>query len=102
VREVIQETIDFSNSIIATGPQTYPVRSCPSQSLSFDWKQSQIILEPVQMTGAYIDNETGELVIGQDGSLTRDDDVVIRIPADHIDKFIDRLCDVIGIPSAKP
>jgi hypothetical protein len=52
------------------------------------------------MTGAYIDQETGELVIGQDGSLTRDDDVVIRIPADHIDKFIDRLCDVIGIPSA--
>jgi hypothetical protein len=67
---------------------------------SFDWKRSEILLQPVPMTAAYIDPETGDLVIGQDGRSSYQDDSVVRIPADHIAAFIDRLTDVLGIPSA--
>jgi hypothetical protein len=51
------------------------------------------------MTAAYIDRETGDLVIGQDGRSSYQDDAIVRIPADHIAAFIDRLTDVLGIPS---
>jgi hypothetical protein len=73
-------------------------RSPAAKAEAFDWSQSEVLLPPVAMTAAYIDRDTGELVIGQDDPLNGDP--VIRIPSEEIDAFIDRLTDVIGIPSA--
>jgi hypothetical protein len=87
---------------VATQPTEKDAPAPTVKAQGFDWTRSEVLLQPVPMTAPYIDPDTGDLVIGQDGRSSYQDDTVVRIPADHIAAFIDRLTDVLGIFGAKP
>jgi len=45
-------------------------------------------------------NTRGDLVIRQERDWSENDDPFLVIGRDNVDAFLDRLCDVVGIPSA--
>jgi hypothetical protein len=65
----------------------------------FDWKKAQLIVPPRTSVWAYIDDLTGDLLISASDSVYQTD-ADIRINAEDIVNFIDRLTDLVGWPSA--
>jgi hypothetical protein len=59
--------------------------------------QEHVVL-PEQQAVAIYWNERGDLVIRQERSWCDDADHVVLIQRANIDAFIDKLCDVCGIP----
>jgi hypothetical protein len=53
------------------------------------------MISPQGMTAAWIDQETGELVIMQDQIHLWGDDVVIRISASEAKSFVQNLVDMV-------
>jgi hypothetical protein len=64
----------------------------------FDWSQDDSIILPEQPATACYFNKREELVIRQ--RRWPDDDVVIFISPASITKFLDKITDVCGVPSA--
>jgi hypothetical protein len=67
-------------------------------SEDFDWSDDSVVVIREQPETAIYFNPAGGLVIRQRNSW--DEDVYVYINAPLIDTFIDKLCDVVGIPSA--
>ncbi|MGB6756715.1 MAG: hypothetical protein WBE14_28545 [Xanthobacteraceae bacterium] len=65
----------------------------------FDWKDRNSIVLHEQPTTAIYFNPNGGLVIRQMASWCEEDDPVVVIAANRIPEFLDRLCDICGIPS---
>src|SRR5262249_43008671 len=62
----------------------------------FDWCGADVVIHEQPATAVYF-NPNGALVIRQRRDYP-DDDPFVYISADHIDAFMDRLCDIVGIP----
>jgi hypothetical protein len=67
-------------------------------SEDFDWSDDSVVVIREQPETAIYFNPAGGLVIRQRNGW--DEDVYVYINARLIDTFIDKLCDVVGIPSA--
>src|SRR5262245_6646022 len=63
----------------------------------FDWSGEDVIIHEQPATAIYF-NANGALVIRQQRDYPEDDPFVF-IGAEHIEGFIDKLTDIIGIPS---
>jgi hypothetical protein len=63
----------------------------------FDWDDTEGVILPEQPATACYWNRRGELVIRQKG--WPDDDSFIYIAPDFISEFVDKLTDIVGIPS---
>ena len=83
-------------AVIDSGPQNSPA-DAPEADLKFDWSDTESVVLPEQYATACYFNKTGELVIRQ--KRWPDDDAFIYIAPDQIVQFIDKLTDIIGIPS---
>jgi hypothetical protein len=66
----------------------------------FDWWKDDSIVVERQMSIAIYFNSRGHLVVRQEAEWNEDEDTFIYIAPQNIAAFIDRLCDVGGIPSA--
>jgi hypothetical protein len=66
-------------------------------SEDFDWSDDSVVVIREQPETAIYFNPAGGLVIRQRNGW--DEDVYVYINAPLIDTFIDKLCDVAGIPS---
>jgi len=66
----------------------------------FDWWKDDSIVVERQMSIAIYFNSRGHLVVRQEAEWNEDEDTFIYIAPQNIAAFIDRLCDVSGIPSA--
>jgi hypothetical protein len=74
-----------------------PSADAPGANSDFDWSDREsVVLHEQPATSCYF-NEEGGLVIRQ--KRWPDDDTWVVIAADQIDTFIDKLTDIIGIPS---
>jgi hypothetical protein len=65
----------------------------------FDWWKDDSIVVERQMSIAVYFNSRGHLVIRQEAEPNEDEDTVIYVAPENIAAFIDRLTDIIGIPS---
>jgi hypothetical protein len=63
----------------------------------FDWSGENVVIREQPATAIYF-NPEGALVIRQKAAYP-DNDPFVYIGADHIEAFLDKLCDVCGIPS---
>ena len=65
----------------------------------FDWNNDDsVVLHHQPAVAAYI-NHAGGLTIRQERSWDQDEDIIIAIAPENVGEFIDKLTDVIGIPS---
>ena len=64
----------------------------------FDWSGENVVIQEQPATAVYFNLE-GALVIRQRASDYHCDDPFVYIGPDHIEAFLDKLCDVCGIPS---
>jgi hypothetical protein len=65
----------------------------------FDWvSDDSIVLHHQPAVAVYI-NSAGGLTIRQERAWNEDEDTIIAIAPENVAEFIDRLTDVIGIPS---
>jgi hypothetical protein len=65
----------------------------------FDWRgDDSIVLREQPATAIYF-NQRGCLVIRQERSWDQNDDIFITISPENAQTFLDKLCDVLGIPS---
>jgi hypothetical protein len=79
-------------------PAPKPSADAPEANSDFDWNDTEsVVLHEQPATACYF-NEDGDLVIRQ--RCWPGDDVLVVIAPDQIDTFIDKLADIIGIPSA--
>jgi hypothetical protein len=77
-------------------PAPKPSADAP-EAKDFDWNDTEsVVLHEQPATACYF-NEDGGLVIRQ--RRWPDDDSWVVIAADQIDTFVDKLTDIIGIPS---
>jgi len=65
----------------------------------FKWNDRDIVLREQRETAIYW-NPNGDLVIRQRADWNETDDPFLVIGANNVFEFIDKLCDVAGIPSA--
>jgi len=65
----------------------------------FDWFTDDSIVLERQLPVAIYFNKRNHLVIRQEADGYSDEDTVIFIAPQNIAEFIDKLCDVVGIPS---
>jgi hypothetical protein len=65
----------------------------------FDWSGEDVVIHEQPATAIYFNNDNA-LVIRQKGTDYHDGDPFVYIGADHIEGFLDKLCDLCGIPSA--
>jgi hypothetical protein len=73
--------------------------SAPGPSEGFDWvDDDSIILRHQPPVAVYI-GQNGHLVIRQERQWDEDGDTIICIAPESIDTFIDKITDVVGIPS---
>ena len=71
-----------------------------SQKGDFDWFTDDSIVVEEQLPVAIYFNKRNHLVIRQrTGGWDQDEDTVIFIAPQNIAEFINKLCDVVGIPS---
>jgi hypothetical protein len=75
-----------------------PVKPTPAEDSEFDWNDDCVVLREQRETAIYW-NPAGDLVIRQRAGRHDYDDPFLVIRADNIADFIDRLTDIIGIPS---
>ena len=74
-----------------------PTRQRPKSD--FDWNNDDsVVLHHQPAVAAYI-NQAGGLTIRQERSWDQDEDIIIAIAPENVGEFIDKLTDVIGIPS---
>jgi hypothetical protein len=66
----------------------------------FDWSGENVLIREQPATAVYF-NPEGALVIRQKADY-RDDDPFIYIGADHIEAFLEKLCDVCGVVKSFP
>src|SRR5262245_54929813 len=69
----------------------------PESESEFDWSDTECLALSEQYATACYFNKAGELIIRQ--KRWPDDDTCIVIAADQLNQFIDKLTDIIGIPS---
>ena len=65
----------------------------------FDWSSAELVVLHRQPAIACYINDAGGLTIRQERSWNEDEDTVIAIAPENVGEFIDKLTDVIGIPS---
>lgn len=71
----------------------------PEAKSDFDWNEDDsVVLHHQPAVAAYI-NQAGGLTIRQERSWDQEDDIIIAIAPENVWEFIDKLTDVIGIPS---
>jgi hypothetical protein len=96
VNTVDAPEIKKSNSLTVVTPKAAE-DGLDREPVDFDWSDPDAEILPQQpRTAAYFD-VAGSLVIRQQN--WPDEDSVIIIASASVDTFIDKLCDVIGIPS---
>lgn len=79
-------------------PKNAPAAS-PEAFKDFDWStDDSVVLHHQPAVAAYF-NQAGGLTIRQERSWDQDEDIVIAIAPENVGEFIDKLTDVIGIPS---
>jgi hypothetical protein len=78
--------------------ETPVAKQPPNESTAFvfDWNGDDVILAEQQAVAVYW-NPRGDLVIRQQAWM--DDDSIVLIAKNNVAEFIDKLCDVAGIPS---
>jgi hypothetical protein len=93
--ETLAETLKKSPT-----PQTETLASTPKvkDSNKFDWNDVDIVQRELRETAIYW-NTAGDLVIRQRAAWNEEDDPFLVIGANNVQEFIDRLCDMVGIPS---
>ena len=80
-------------------PEPKPSASEPGAYKDFDWSSDDsVVLHHQPAVAAYI-NQAGGLTIRQERSWDQDEDIIIAIAPENVGEFIDKLTDVIGIPS---
>ena len=72
-------------------------RARPKPESDFDWGDVDGVVLAEQAETAVYWNPKGDLVIRQRN--WHDDDSLIFISKNSVDEFVDKLCDVVGIPS---
>ena len=77
-------------------PQNAP-QATPEPSEDFDWSDTESVVLSEQRETAIYWNASGELVIRQ--KCWPDDDVWVVITDGQVDRFLDKLTDICGIPS---
>jgi hypothetical protein len=77
--------------------QVCNVGNSPQPALEHDIWDEDVVLHEQRKTAIYW-NTAGNLVIRQLGEVHEDDPFVV-ICANNVDEFLDRLCDIVGIPS---
>jgi hypothetical protein len=65
----------------------------------FDWDDTESVVLPAQSKVAIYHNPHGDLVIREKAHWGDDEDAIVIIASQNTDAFVDRLCDLIGIPS---
>ena len=76
-----------------------PPADAPEAKSDFDWNSdNSVVLHHQPAVAAYI-NQAGGLTIRQERSWDQDEDIIIAIAPENVGEFIDKLTDVIGIPS---
>ena len=80
-------------------PEPNPSADAPEEKTDFDWNDDDsVVLHHQPAVAAYI-NQAGGLTIRQERSWDQDEDIIIAIAPENVGEFIDKLTDVIGIPS---
>ena len=80
-------------------PEPKPSADAPEAKSDFDWNNDDsVVLHHQPAVAAYI-NQAGRLTIRQERSWDQDEDIIIAIAPENVGEFIDKLTDVIGIPS---
>jgi hypothetical protein len=71
-----------------------------SNDNDFDWSSDNedVVLREQRALAVYW-NTRGDLVIRQERDWSENDDSFLVISRNNVDAFLDRLCDVVGIPS---
>jgi hypothetical protein len=80
-------------------PTLVTLGTLPEQDTSddFDWSGEGVVIREQPATAIYF-NPNGDLVIRQKAAYP-DDDPFVYIEPDHIEAFLDKLCDLCGVPS---
>jgi len=85
--------------VVIDPPAQKPPADAPEPKSDFDWvADDSIVLRQQPAIAVYI-SETGYLVIRQERQWNEDADTIICIAPESIDTFIDKITDVVGIPS---
>ena len=80
-------------------PEAKPSADAPEANSDFDWNSdNSVVLHHQPAVAAYI-NQSGGLTIRQERAWDQDEDIIIAIAPENVGEFIDKLTDVIGIPS---
>ncbi|WP_143270202.1 hypothetical protein [Bradyrhizobium sp. Ghvi] len=66
----------------------------------FDWSSDQSVVLREQRATAVYRNRWNGLVIRQEKSWDEESDPFLVITQENCDVFVDRLCDLLGVPSA--
>jgi hypothetical protein len=85
------------SSVVADGPRSEP--SDLDDSDEFSWARDNAVIVREQRATAIYFNPEGELVIRQQATWDREEDAFIFISKPFQEAFLDRLCDVLGVPS---
>ena len=83
--------------VVIDHPTTKQSAGSPKPELDFDWGDVDGVVLAEQAETAVYWNPKGDLVIRQRN--WHDDDSLIFISKNSVDEFVDKLCDVVGIPS---
>lgn len=75
-----------------------PATGTPHGGDGFDWRSDAVIHE--QQAIALYWNQSGGLVIRQEGTLYEHNDSYVVVNKENVQPFLDELCDFLGIPSA--
>jgi len=84
---------------VVDAPEPKQSADAPEAYKDFDWSSDDsVVLHHQPAVAAYI-NQAGGLTIRQERSWDQDEDIIIAIAPENVGEFIDKLTDVIGIPS---
>jgi hypothetical protein len=75
-------------------------RPIEDDSIDFDWRRdaADIVLNSQPATAVY-ENPRRQIVIRQEAQWPDDEDTTVLIDRVNLQAFIDRLCDIAGIPA---
>ncbi len=95
-RKIVQGAIDQCRGAILRMQEEREAQTPPPE---FDWSDSEnVVLHDQPETAVYF-NPKGALVIRQRADWNEENDPFVYICPNNIAEFIDKLCDVVGIPS---
>src|ERR1700733_11478027 len=75
------------------------VPDCPGHGFDWNAQDGSIVLNEQPATAVYF-NAAGGLIIRQKADWDQEDDSIVIIAPGNINRFIDELTDICGIPSA--